>query len=119
MIPETEQDALTELDDLLDAERAALLKGNLQELTNMLTSKESLMSAMVDFVSMDRPQFERLDAKVRRNQLLLDGALDGIRHVVRRMAHLRETTGVIATYGADGQKKMIGVDEQRSIERRA
>jgi flagellar biosynthesis/type III secretory pathway chaperone len=116
---ENTTDPLNDLSDLLDAERAALLEGDLATLTDMLALKESLIGAMAEATAENRPTIQKLDAKVKRNQLLFDGALEGIRQVAQRMSHLRKTNGTLATYGADGQKQNIDVAADRSVERRA
>ena len=62
---------------------------------------------------------QMLDCKVRRNQLLMDGALEGIRAVSSRLAKLREVKGALETYGADGKKRDIIATTETSVERRA
>ena len=107
------------LDDLLEAERAALLSGDLIKLTEMLPIKEALMNALSEENHANLPALVQLDGKVRRNQLLLDGALEGIRDVTRRMAELRRLRGSLETYDSDGKKRNIDVATDHSVERRA
>ncbi|MGJ8618433.1 MAG: flagellar biosynthesis protein FlgN [Sulfitobacter sp.] len=107
------------LDTLLEAERAALLDGDLEKLTDMLPQKEALIDALNGVVHTDIPTLQSLDTKVRRNQLLLDGALDGIRNVAQQLAVLRRLKGSLETYGSDGKKHNIDVDMDRSVEKRA
>jgi flagellar biosynthesis/type III secretory pathway chaperone len=107
------------LHDLLEAERSALLAGNLEKLTEMLSSKEALMDIVNARPQHDLHALKQLDQKVRRNQLLLDGALEGIRSVARRMAALRQSKGALETYGADGQRQIIELDAASSVEKRA
>ncbi|MEP5731436.1 MAG: flagellar biosynthesis protein FlgN [Sulfitobacter sp.] len=112
-------DTIIELHELLDAEREALLKGDLEKLNEMLSPKEALIDAIIDAELKDRAALEVLDTKVRRNQLLLDGALEGIRAVASRMAKLREVRGTLETYGADGKKHDIPLQVDSSVEHRA
>ena len=56
---------------------------------------------------------------MRHNQLLLDGALEGIRAVAKRMARLRDVKGALETYGADGKRRDIPLGPESSVERRA
>lgn len=107
-----------ELSDLLDAEREALLKGNLEKLNELLAPKETLIEAMNAVPQTDLSKMQMLDGKVNRNQLLLDGALDGIRAVAQRMARLREVKGALETYGADGKRHNIQPESDSSVEHR-
>lgn len=107
-----------ELSELLDAEREALLKGNLDKLNELLVPKEALIEAMNAVPQTDLTSMQMLDNKVKRNQLLLDGALEGIRAVAGRMAQLREVKGALETYGADGKRRDIQLDSDSSVEHR-
>ncbi|MGC1497588.1 MAG: flagellar biosynthesis protein FlgN [Sulfitobacter sp.] len=107
------------LDDLLEAERDALLKGDLEKLTSMLPRKEALIDALNEGIHTDLSTLESLDKKVRRNQLLLDGAMEGIRNVAQRLAELRRLRGSLETYGSDGKKRNIDVDADHTVEKRA
>jgi len=102
--------ASEELSELLDAEREALLKGDLEKLNALLVSKEALIEAMNAVPQTDLTTMQMLDSKVKRNQLLLDGALEGIRAVAVRMARLREVKGALETYGGDGKRHDIQLD---------
>lgn len=107
------------LDELLEAERAALLEGNLAELVGLADSKEHLISKLNETEHTDLDALQKLDRKVKRNQALLDSALDGIRTVARRLAALRRIRASLDTYDATGQRRSIEVDAERSVERRA
>lgn len=107
------------LDDLLEAERDALLKGNLEKLTAMLPQKEALIDALNTGAHTDLSTLQSLDKKVQRNQLLLDGAMEGIRNVALRLAELRSLRGSLETYGSDGKKRNIDVDIEHTVEKRA
>jgi len=107
------------LSTLLEAERAALLQGDFGALTELLPDKEALIKALNERASTDLSGLRSLDAKVRRNQQLLDGALDGIREVSNRMAALQKMRSGLATYGSDGLRRTIPVHTDHSVERRA
>lgn len=115
-IDDMQMDALS---DLLDAERAALLAGDLENLSEMLDAKETLIQAINGSAARDVECLQVLDSKVKRNQLLLDGALEGIRNVSKRMAELRQVRRSLETYGADGKKRQIDVSDDASVEKRA
>ncbi|KAJ03561.1 flagellar biosynthesis protein FlgN [Sulfitobacter mediterraneus] len=120
MQPQSTDLALDDLSALLDAEREALIGGDLESLADMYSTKEALIGSVNQNPEKhDLKSLEALDRKVRRNQLLLDGALEGIREVARRMAALRETKGSLETYGADGRKHSIEMNAETSVEKRA
>ena len=119
MRPEHADASLLQLDSLLDAEREALLAGDLERLGSLLEPKETLIEQMNMVAPADPAALRDLDRKVRRNQLLLDGALEGIRAVSSRLAKLRDVKGALETYGADGKKRDIIADAESSVERRA
>ncbi len=107
------------LDRLLDAEKAVLLRGDLEKLAEMLPQKEALIDAVNAMGDRDLPGLQSIDGKVKRNQLLLDGAMEGIRDVARRLAVLRQLRGSLETYGSDGKKLNIDVAPDHSVEKRA
>lgn len=119
MRPERADAPLTELDNLLNAEREALLAGDLEKLGSLLEPKETLIERMNSLRQFDLPAIKDLSRKVRRNQLLLNGALEGIRAVSSRLAKLRDVKGAFETYGADGKKRDITAVAETSVERRA
>jgi flagellar biosynthesis/type III secretory pathway chaperone len=110
---------ITELSTLLDAERVALLGGDLDQVTKLLETKEILFDTIDVESPQDTAALRALDDKVKRNQLLLDGALQGIRAVADRMAALRKVQTSLETYGADGRRKQIALKPQSTVERRA
>lgn len=107
------------LDDLLDAEREALMAGDLEGLTRLAENKERLIEALNATEQTDLDALSMLDRKVKRNQLLLDSALEGIRTVARRIGALRRIRASLDTYDATGQRQTIDVDTTRSVERHA
>ncbi len=114
-----QQSGVEALNTLLDAERAALLEGDLESIAEMLPAKEALIEDMNGAPPIDIEAVHALGGKVRRNQLLLDGALEGIRAAVARMSALRELRAGLETYGADGQKHRIAMETDNSVEKRA
>ena len=116
---EPNEQSIHDLNKLLDAERQALLDGDLEELSKLLGTKTALINALNEHPQSDLVALEKLDGKVRRNQLLLDGALEGIRSVASKLAKLREIKGTLETYGADGKRRDIVSDPETSVERRA
>ncbi|MCZ4257970.1 flagellar biosynthesis protein FlgN [Sulfitobacter sp. G21635-S1] len=119
MTDETVKHQIDALNDLLDSERDALLKGDLERLAEMLAPKDTLIGAINSVPQDDLQGLRELDNKVKRNQLLLGGALDGIRAVADRMAQLRQVRSSLDTYSADGKKRSIDLRDKTTLERRA
>lgn len=119
MTSEATTDKIAALDALLDAERAALLAGDLEKLAEMLEDKEGLIEAINTAEHRNLDALQQLDGKVKRNQLLLDGALEGIRSVARRMAALRRIRSSLETYDSTGKKRNIEMASERAVEKRA
>lgn len=119
MTDEPHDKSIDRLNTILDAERQALLEGDLEKLSTLLGDKTALIEALNGTPQSDLAALEQLDNKVRRNQLLLDGALEGIRSVSSKLAKLREVKGTLETYGADGKRHDIVSEPENSVERRA
>ncbi|WP_390911604.1 flagellar biosynthesis protein FlgN [Pseudosulfitobacter sp. SM2401] len=113
------QDTIDSLDDLLDAERAALLTGDIDQIGRLMAQKESLIDTLNDQEAVDRSELEHLNSKVERNQELLHSALDGIRTVARRLATMRRIRKTLETYDAQGRKNSIVLHQEQTVERRA
>ncbi len=109
---------LEALNTILDQEREALLQGDLDHLSTLLVSKEELINEMNAKPQTDLTAMQKLDGKVKRNQLLLDGAMEGIRAVAKRLAHLRQVQGGLETYGPDGKRHDILLAPDSSVEHR-
>jgi hypothetical protein len=107
------------LDELLEAEREILLAGDLEKLVEMLPRKEALIDTLNHGELRGGETLTRLDGKIRRNQLLLDSAMEGIRTVSRRLAALRRVRSSLETYDSKGRKQQIEIGAGNSVEKRA
>lgn len=119
MTHDTLQTEIDELDDLLDAERRALLAGNLDEIARLHHRKEQLIDELNSQASADQENLASLNTKLQRNQVLLNTALDGIRSVARRLAAIRRVTQSLETYDQSGRKRSVETRIDRSLEKRA
>ncbi len=119
MTHEATQILINRLVDLLEKERAALLDGDLETISKLLGTKEALIDALNDMPAAAPDGLRGLQAKVARNQALLDGALQGIRKVAARMAAFRKIRRTLETYDESGRKKTIPGDVAHQVEKRA
>lgn len=106
------------LSALLDRERQALLSGDLNVLTNLTAEKEVLLKKLGSLAS-GSSQLANLRKKVERNQVLLAGAIEGIRDVSERIKLLRKAQRSLETYDRLGQRAMVTTDLGRKMEKRA
>lgn len=105
------------LDDLLDRERGAILRGELETLTRLAPEKERLMQRLPAEPG-DVARVERLRQKAGRNQELLAAVAGGIRRAVQRLEALSAPATGLSTYGHDGAKRDLA-RKARKFERRA
>lgn len=119
MTDDTMKQNLEGLSVLLDAERAALLTGDLEGVGALLADKEVLIDQINQAALHDPEALRAVRDKVHHNQKLFDGALDGIRTVSERMAALHRVQTSIETYGADGSRRDIHLAKRGTVERRA
>ncbi len=108
-----------ELDELLDEERTALITGDLEKVARLLERKENLLDAMSGMTTYDAEYLEAASLKLERNRELLDGALEGIRAVSKRLATLRRIRSTLETYDSSGSKQTIEFPSDSAVEKRA
>lgn len=107
------------LDALLEEERDALLKGDLDALPDLLARKERLFDEIQDLTEVQADALEGLHAKTLRNQALLESALAGIQSIVDRMNTLRRVRNSLETYTNQGQRQAVQLTSGRQLEKRA
>ncbi|APX13275.1 hypothetical protein [Tateyamaria omphalii] len=110
---------IDELDDLLDAERTALLAGNLDDVKRLFERKTNLVDALSRSESDQTSGVAALRNKVERNQDLLQSAADGVKSVARRLAAIRRVRESLETYDAQGKRKKVDVKAVSTLEKRA
>ncbi|MEM1074321.1 MAG: flagellar biosynthesis protein FlgN [Pseudomonadota bacterium] len=110
---------IDELDDVLDAERKALLEGELDQIGRILPRKEALIDELSSAEIEDAGDVEVLTAKLKRNQDLLDQAQAGIRTVAKRLEVMHRVKSKLDTYDARGAKRTVDMTTDRSVEKRA
>ncbi len=119
MTHDTPQQLIDELDAALDREREALLRGDLEQIGELMLVKEGLIEQINALQRIERQQLAAVQHKVTRNQALLTSALEGIRAVADRIADLRRVRAGLETYDRQGQKRNYGTQTRSSVEKRA
>ena len=107
------------LDSLLARERAALLAGDLHAVGALAEEKEALAEQLETLGPEMRDALRQLGETARRNQALLDGALQGIRLAAGRLSAYRRLRGEMQTYDPQGRKTTIAGILSHKVERRA
>lgn len=113
------RDLRTRLDKLLTRERTALLSGDLHAIGDLAQEKERLTADLATLGPDGLAHLRDLHDMARRNQALLDGALQGIRLATARLAAYRRLRGEMDTYDPQGRKTTIPGILKHRLERRA
>lgn len=110
---------LEALEDVLEAERQALLAGDIEGVKRFLDRKESLIEQFAGVTTNKTIKLQNVKTKLERNQELLDQALRGIRSVANRLQALRRVRRSLDTYTADGSKHTVDLTKSSTLEKRA
>lgn len=93
----------TELEELLDQTRAALMAGELTGLAELAERTERLAAAVP---RTDRATAERLRRKAERNARLLQAATRGIKAARQRLTEIGSVP-VLSTYDNRGRREVV------------
>ena len=117
--PDSVKPLLNALSDLLDHERKSLLAGDLDAISRSLHEKERLIAGLNDKGMERGHELSRLREKLSGNQVLLDGALEGIRAAAERISTMRRIRFTLETYDKSGRKMTIEATRATQVEKRA
>lgn len=108
------KDPITRLTNLLEEERAALLKGDLWKVATFTPEKE----ALADALEASRPdQLTALAMPLSRNAALLAAARAGVQDVLSTLSKQRAARTALSSYDRSGAPKVIAAS-QRSTDQR-
>lgn len=107
------------LDDVLELERAALLKGDVDKINRLADRKEDLMSKIGALQDVPESLLTPLKAKLHRNRDLIEHALEGIRAAADRMNDMKRARDGLQTYDRNGKLSDLPSPAKRSVEKRA
>lgn len=115
----TDTSLTTRLEDLVAAEREALLAGDFERIADLMDEKESLTQDLQTADEFTVTEIAPLRDGLRRNQELFDQALAGIRNVASRLGDLNRIRKSMDTYDAYGRRMTIDAPHMNKLERRA
>lgn len=118
MTPNSAEAIITALDALLERERSAILCGALDHLTPLMAEKSALIDALAN-IGPAGTAIDGVRAKARRNQDLIESAMDGIRAVAQRLATIRRLRASMDTYDSTGQRHPTQGGRGGNVEKRA
>lgn len=95
------------LTELLEKERAAILKAEFATLAQVSASKISLMKSVAKSTATER-ELETLKSLTERNSKLLAASAQGLRSARKRLSMLRAPKPAFQTYGPSGSMSDIG-----------
>lgn len=110
---------LSALDACLEREKAALLSGDLSAISELMEEKSDLIAQLNAQGATEDGALTFLKDKAERNQVLLSGALDGIKRVSDRLSAMQALRHSFDTYDQAGQRKTIEGTVVRHVEKRA
>lgn len=112
------KDATDDLKDLLEKERALILKGDLSGVIRLAQEKERLLTRVLS-AQQDEQVLNRIRAMTERNNTLLANAAKGIKRVTERLRTMDDASQQpLTTYGRDGASRPV-VTKKRDLTKRA
>ncbi|MBE1285494.1 MAG: flagellar biosynthesis protein FlgN [Rhodobacteraceae bacterium] len=116
---EEAQELIDLLDDVLEQERRALIKGSLEQLEDLVSRKEDAISRLGTLTRIEHDSLDRVQDKIRRNQALLTSAMAGIQAVSDRMSELRKAREGLDIYDRSGRRTRYDLTACTKLEKRA
>lgn len=112
-------DVLDALEDILDEEREALLRGDLEKVGRLSTRKVDLIDGVLQMSDADQQDLAPLQSKLRRNHELIEQAMAGIRAVTDRIEEIRRVRDSLQTYDRTGRLRETPTPRTQGFEKRA
>ncbi len=110
---------LEQVNRLLDSERKALIEGRIDQLAELAERKQELAADLERLEGLSQQNLREMRQKARRNERLLQSALEGIRSVTARLEALRQVREGLETYDSSGNKTRITSFRDARMEKRA
>ncbi|MGB7243783.1 MAG: flagellar biosynthesis protein FlgN [Sulfitobacter sp.] len=111
--------AIDALHDLLDAERGALLIGDIDQIQRLVAQKSDLVAQLAADSGPGDNNLGNLRKKLSRNHTLLLRAQQGIRSVTEKIAVLQRVRSSLETYDQSGELRSVKMINTGAVERRS
>lgn len=105
------------VEDLLERERQAVLAGNLEVLTRLISEKTRMM-ALLKRTAIPQDQLTQLRRKAQQNQGLLKACARGIKSAATHISGLHAEKAPLRTYDSFGSSREI-LQRRSTLEKRS
>lgn len=96
-------DELTTLDDVLEREAMALRSGDYETLEEIASEKQDIVDRLSEETAdLSSSDVARVQEKLRRNEVLYDATMDGLRSVIERLKSVSRVSSHLDTYTQSG-----------------
>lgn len=109
---------LIRLDRVLDEERNALLRGQLQSLDRSYRIKFLEKHSKTNFGDLRDFRVDVIRRKLKRNEELYDSAVEGIESARNRLNDILRTKQNLTTYTRNGKSQKVWLTRSSSFERK-
>lgn len=110
---------LDELNELLDEEKAAILRGDIDTVGRILDTKRHLLDMLNELNAAETNGLDEIRQKLLRNQDLLEHSQKGVQAVFHRIATLRSVQSSLETYDRQGKRREYRLATGEKVEKRA
>ena len=107
----------TALNEVLDAERHALLKADYAELEPLQASKAKILTQLKT-TNVEQPVLARAKDRMEGNQALISSALAGITNAQQRISDLQAVQDRLSVYDPNGRIE-ISQSQTKALEKKA
>ena len=109
---------LMRLDRVLDEERNALLRGQIQSLDHSHRIKLLEKHSKMNFSDLRDFRVEVVQRKLKRNEELYDSAVKGVESARNRLNEILRAKQKLTTYTKNGKSKKVTLTRSSSFERK-
>ncbi|NSX56563.1 hypothetical protein [Parasulfitobacter algicola] len=110
---------IAKIADILEKERQAMIRGDLNILSELTGQKEKLHDALSKSAPLSHSDIVQLKRRAEQNQKMLEAVKQGISSALNRLSSIRDAQKPLTVYGASGQISSLEKADHKSFERRA
>lgn len=119
MTHDAHEQTVSDLQDLIEEERHAVLRGDLDHVARVFDRKSALIDALNGTQGGGGPDLGELRSRIERNQTLLEAAMRGARTAADRLKRMRRSRETLTLYDARGRSVDHPALGHPTFERRA